>query len=204
MQLKLTYFDFPGGRGETARVALSIGGIAFEDNRVSREQWAAIKAQTPFGAMPVLEVDGRVLSQSNTINRFIGRLVDLYPHDAWQAALCDEIMDAVEDATHKVSVTFFIEDEEERKAKREALAQGPLLIYVKRLGECLQERGGEYFADNRFTIADLKAYYSVRHLRSGVLDHIPADLVDTHAPNLVEHFERVQNHPGVKAYYANR
>lgn len=204
MKLKLTYFDFPGGRGETARVALSIGGVAFEDNRVSREDWLTIKSQTPFGAMPVLEVDGKMLSQSNTINRYIGRLVNLYPEDPWQAALCDEIMDAVEDATHKVSVTFYIQDEEERKVRRQALAEGPLLVYVKRLGACLEERGGEYFADNRFTIADLKVFYSVRHLRSGVLDHIPTDLVDANAPNLVEHFERVQNHPGVKAYYANR
>ena len=32
-KLKLTYFDFHGGRGEPARLALSIGGIAFEDDR---------------------------------------------------------------------------------------------------------------------------------------------------------------------------
>ena len=30
-KLKLTYFDFHGGRGEPARLALAIGGIAFED-----------------------------------------------------------------------------------------------------------------------------------------------------------------------------
>jgi hypothetical protein len=29
-KLKLTYFDFHGGRGEPARLALSIGGIPFE------------------------------------------------------------------------------------------------------------------------------------------------------------------------------
>jgi hypothetical protein len=31
---KLTYFDFHGGRGEPARLALSISGIPFEDDRV--------------------------------------------------------------------------------------------------------------------------------------------------------------------------
>ncbi len=34
-KLKLTYFDFDGGRGEPARLALHIGGIAFEDHRIS-------------------------------------------------------------------------------------------------------------------------------------------------------------------------
>jgi hypothetical protein len=33
-KLKLTYFDFHGGHGEPARLALSIGGIPFEDDRV--------------------------------------------------------------------------------------------------------------------------------------------------------------------------
>ena len=29
-KLKLTYFDFPGGRAEPARLALHLGGIAFD------------------------------------------------------------------------------------------------------------------------------------------------------------------------------
>ena len=39
-QLKLTYFDFNGGRGEPARLALAIGGIAFEDHRFSYAEFA--------------------------------------------------------------------------------------------------------------------------------------------------------------------
>ena len=40
-KLKLTYFDFHGGRGEPARLALSIGGIPFEDDRVAPSDWPA-------------------------------------------------------------------------------------------------------------------------------------------------------------------
>jgi hypothetical protein len=32
--------------------------------------------------------------------------------------------------------------------------------------------------------------------------HVPTELPDRVAPKLVEHFERVKSHPGVKAYYA--
>jgi glutathione S-transferase len=67
-KLKLTYFDFHGGRGEPARLALSIGGIPFEDDRVAPSDWPARKPDTPFGALPVLEVDGQTLAQSNAIN----------------------------------------------------------------------------------------------------------------------------------------
>jgi glutathione S-transferase len=55
----------------------------------------------------VLEVDGQTVAQSNAINRFVGKLADLYPSDPWQAALCDETMEAVEDIATKVGATFF-------------------------------------------------------------------------------------------------
>jgi glutathione S-transferase len=66
----------------------------------------------------------------------------------------------------------------------------------------LEARGGEYFADGRLTIADLKVMVWVRSLRSGILDHVPADLPDKLAPKLVAHLERVDGDPRVQAYYA--
>src|SRR6478735_12085787 len=125
VKLTLTYFDFHGGRGEPARVALSMSGIPFQDDRVLPSEWGSRKAQTPFGALPVLEVDGQVVSQSNAINRYVGKLTDLYPSDPWQAALCDEAMEAVEDITSKVSATFSL-PEDQKKAQRQALADGPI------------------------------------------------------------------------------
>ena len=113
-QIKLTYFDF-GGRAEPARLALSIGGIEFEDCRLSFDEWANFKEQTPFHAIPILEHDGKILTQSNTINRYVGKLTNLYPADPWQAALCDEVMDAVEDILCQIITTFSITDEEEKK-----------------------------------------------------------------------------------------
>jgi glutathione S-transferase len=75
-KLKLAYFDFHGGRGEPARLALSIGGIPFEDDRVAPSDWLARKPDTTVGALPVLEVDGQTLAQSNAINSYVGKLTD--------------------------------------------------------------------------------------------------------------------------------
>jgi prostaglandin-H2 D-isomerase / glutathione transferase len=44
----------------------------------------------------------------------------------------------------------------------------------------------------------------IRWLRSGVLDHIPKDIVDRVAPSLVKHFERVAGHPKIAEYYQAR
>jgi glutathione S-transferase len=199
--IKLSYFDFHGGRGEPARLALAIGGIAFEDVRIPPADWRRLKGETPFGALPVLEVDGQIVTQSNGINRYVGKLADLYPADPWQAALCDEAMDAVEDIGVKIAATFELSDEE-KKVKRKALSEGPITLYLTRLSQQLQARGGRYFAADRLSVADLKVFVWVRHLKSGMLDHIATDLVDRVAPNLVDHLGRIGEHPAIKAHYA--
>ena len=201
--LKLTYFDFHGGRGEPARLALAIGGIAFEDDRVAFADWERRKAETPFGGLPLLEVDGKIVAQSNGINRYVGKLAGLYPADPWQAAVCDEVMDAVEEVVGKITATFDL-PEERKKARRQALVEGPITLYLERLEQRLDANGGRYFAGDRLSVADLKVFVWIRHLASGKLDHIPDDIADRVAPKLVQHCERIRRHPGVVAYYAER
>ena len=200
-KLKLTYFDFHGGRGEPARIALSMGGIPFEDERVKGADWERRKPGTPFGALPLLEEDGEILAQSNAINRYVGRLTNLYPSDPWQAAQCDEIMEAVEDISGKIAATMFISDEQ-KKVQRKTLVEGALPFYLARLQQRLEAHGGRYFAGGKLSVADLKVFVLIRQLKSGVLDHVPADLPDRIAPTLIEHYQRIKNEPGVKAYYA--
>ncbi len=139
------------------RLALSIGGIPFEDDRVPPSDWERRKPNTPFGALPVLEVDGQTLAQSNAINRYVGKLTDLYPTDAWQAALCDEVMEAVEDINTKLAATLFL-PEQQKKTQRKALVDGPLPLYLARLQQRLEAHGGRYFAGARLTVADLKVF----------------------------------------------
>jgi len=202
-KLTLTYFDFDGGRGEPARLALYVGGVPFEDKRIPGKDWPALRDQTPFQAMPVLEVDGKLITQSNTINRYVGKLASLYPRDDWQAALCDEVMDAAEDLGSRIGATMALGDEDKKKA-REALAAGAIPRHLEQLQARLKAGGGEYFVDKRLTVADLKVFGLIRWLRSGALDHIPKDLVDRLAPALVQHAERVLGQPKVAAYYAAR
>lgn len=203
-KLKLIYFDFHGGRGEPARLALHIGGVEFEDQRVVFADWPAIKSQMPYQAVPVLEVDGKLLAQSNSINRFVGKLAGLYPGDPWQAGLCDEIMDAVEDSTQLLVATFSIESENEKKAARQALVDGALRSSFEQLQTRLEQSGRKYFSDSRLTVADLKVFGWIKDLKSGNFDHIPTDLPDRVAPLLMEHFERVNTHPKIVEYYASR
>ena len=178
-------------------------GIAFEDRRIPGKDWPALRDTMSFRALPVLEVDGVSISQSNTINRYLGKLTGLYPRDAWQATLVDEVMDAVEDISTSIGNTMALEGAAKQKA-REALAAGPIPRYLQQLEARLRAGGGEWFVENRLTVADLKCFLWVRWLKSGALDHIPSDIVDRHAPLLAKHFDRVRSQPGIAAYYAAR
>jgi len=200
---KLTYFDFDGGRAEPIRIAFHAAGIDFEDKRISFPEFGEMRQGTRFNSVPVLEIDGAEVTQSNALCRYVGKMAGLYPADDLQALYCDEVLDALEDLSHYIVQTFGLQDEELKQA-REKLVDGWLTVYLRGLDTLLTRGGGEYFADNSMTIADLKAFVQTRALRAGKLDHVPADLVQRLAPGLVEHQERIKSDPRVVAYYATR
>merc|ERR1719210_2105038 len=67
-KLRLTYLDIKGV-AEPVRLALFIGGLPFEDRRVSYEQILEL----PCGQVPVLEIDGEAFAQSMALLRWAGR-----------------------------------------------------------------------------------------------------------------------------------
>ena len=200
---RLTYFDVDGGRGEHVRIAFHAAGIAFEDNRISFQEFGESRSGMRFTCVPVLEIDGEPVTQANALGRYVGRMAGLYPADPLQALYCDEVLGAMEDMTNHIARTMRMTGDELRAA-REELAEGWLVVYLRGTGELLARGGGEYFADQQLTIADLRAMLQTRWLTSGHLDHIPTDLVKRVAPVLVEHQARVESDARVVAYYASR
>ncbi|TKB26196.1 glutathione S-transferase [Desulfopila sp. IMCC35006] len=200
---KLSYFDIDGGRAEPIRIVFHAAGIDFEDNRISFAEFSEMRSGLRFNSVPVLEIDGAQITQSNALSRYIGKMAGLYPADDLQALYCDEVMGALEDLTHYIVRTFGLEGEELRLA-REKLVDGWLSVFLRGLDQLLIRGGGEYFADNRLTVADLRAFVQTRSLCSGILDYVPTDIVQRLAPGLFEHKERINADPRVKAYYATR
>jgi len=200
-QLKITYFDIDGGRAEPARLALHIGGIAFEDYRFPFSEFAEVRKATPLSQVPTLQVNGVQVTQSGAITRYVGKLSGLYPEDAFQALLCDEVMDGVEDASIKLGATFGLTGDDLRKARND-LVTGVFPKYLCWLQNQLESHGGEYFAANRLTVADLKVFVFIRGLNAGYLDHVPTSLVETVAPKLNAHRQRIAELPAVAQYYS--
>ena len=202
-QLKLTYFDFSGGRAEPARLAMHIGGIPFEDDRFAPSDFAEVRKSTPLNQVPTLHVNDVQITQSDAITRYVGKLAGLYPEDAFQALLCDEALGALEDINIKIGATFGLTGDD-LKIARGALATGALPKYLQWLQHQLENHGGEFLADHRLTIADLKAFVILRWLSSGKLDYIPSELVATAAPKLKDYMSRIAKIPAIAQYYSDR
>lgn len=195
---KLTYFDISGSRGEECRLALHLAGIEFEDNRIKRGDWLALKPTTPFGSMPVLELPGKPpLAQCNAILELIGRRHGLHPADDFEAARHLALMEHVEDLRHTLGPTLRIADEAQKRAARQEIATGYLPTWAtfteKQLGE------GPFVGGAKLQVVDLKLYMVVRWIASGTVDHIPATLFDAY-PKLQRVVQAVAAHDGVKAW----
>eukprot|EP00960_Hanusia_phi_P025767 745871-Hanusia_phi.AAC.2 len=84
-KLKLTYFDLEGV-AEKVRLALKVGDVPFEDERVDFASWQSLKPKTPYGQLPLLTVEENApVTQSAGMLRYVGRLTGLYPMDIMKA-----------------------------------------------------------------------------------------------------------------------
>jgi prostaglandin-H2 D-isomerase / glutathione transferase len=197
---KLIYFDAPVSRGEECRLALHIVGVDFEDVRINRKDWPALKPKMPFGALPVLEIPGRpALAQSNAILTFVGREYGLHPLDNFEAARHEATMAHVEDLRTNVSPTVRIADEEEKKKSREALVATYLPSWAERTERQLSV--GPFFAGDKLHVVDIKLYMAVNWFLGGKVDYIPATIFASY-PKLNRVHQSVRDDTRVKAWYA--
>lgn len=51
----------------------------------------------PFGKVPILEIDGKVLNQSTAITRYLAKKAGLAGNDDWESLLIDIAVDNIHD-----------------------------------------------------------------------------------------------------------
>ncbi len=110
---KLIYFN-----AELSRFIFAIfaqAGEKYEDKRVTSEEWAELKPTTPYGSLPVLEVDGKQLAGSQVIARFLGERFGLAGSNDFENADIAGINDVIVDLFQQLA-KFFFEKDEGRKA----------------------------------------------------------------------------------------
>mmetsp|Transcript_5558 Transcript_5558/g.6419 ORF Transcript_5558/g.6419 Transcript_5558/m.6419 type:complete len:222 (+) Transcript_5558:19-684(+) len=198
---KLTYFGIPG-RGESIRLALSIGKVPFTDDRITFPEWKEIKPNTPWGSLPVLTLsDGSCIAQQRAILRFVGKEVGLYPmNDNLAAAKVDEIMDAAEDiGATTMKAGQGLEKNAKEAARKVACEEGGAVYnLLKRIDAVIGGNG--YAVGDSLTIADLYLYTGSCNLVSGLYDGVPVDTLDGFE-NIMQLRRAVRSHAEVCKWY---
>lgn len=191
---RLTYFDMSTSRGEDCRLALHIAGVEFEDRRLQRVEWPALKPETPYGGLPLLEVEGRPpLAQSNVILGYIGRAHGLLPADPWEAARHEGVIAAVEELRVAIGPSSKIQDPEEKRKAREEFAATTMQTWARNISRQIR---GPFVGGAELSVADLKVNTLLRSFAAGTMDYIPADVFAEY-PALLALGKAVDEHPKV-------
>ena len=207
MSIKVVYFPMPG-RAEPIRLALTLGGIKFEDQRLAGEEWGKMKAEVAPKQLPLLQVGDKVFGQSvaqlryaSKISKFEGRA--LYPEDALLALEVDEFVDMLGDMFAPISASFKMAEGAERDAVRsKAVTEGgDSHKWLKVIDAQLGKSKSGYAVGNHLTMADVAVFTFVQPLRSGFVEGVPLTCLDGFK-NIMAHKEKIASIPAVKAYYA--
>uniref|UniRef100_A0A915AGS2 glutathione transferase n=2 Tax=Parascaris univalens TaxID=6257 RepID=A0A915AGS2_PARUN len=199
-QYKLTYFDIRG-LGEGARLIFHQAGVKFEDNRVKFDDWPAFKPKTPFGQLPLLEVDGEVIAQSAAIYRYLGRQFGLAGKTPMEEAQVDSIFDQFKDFMAEIRpafrVIYGIEEGDKEKVVKEIVipARDKHLPFFEKF---LAKSGGQYMVGKSVTWADLVISDSFASW-----DETIPDFLSGH-PQLKKYVEHVRELPNVEKWIAER
>lgn len=165
---KLIYFNMKG-RAELIRFIFAQAGVKYEDERIISEQWPELKQKMPFGVVPVVVENGKQLSGSTTIARYLGEKFGLAGANEFENAEIASIADTINDIGEEVVGVHFEKDEERKKAKIEKLKE----FIPAKLGFLEKRAAGSnkgWLFNSKVTWADLLFYLSSDWILSGNKD----------------------------------
>jgi len=202
MGYKIIYFD-GRGRAEVMRLIFAVAGVDYTDERVDfGPGLAAVKPLAPFGQLPLLEVDGKILCQSNTCARYLAKHFKLAGKTDLEQAQADMIVDCLEDCWKPILVfNFEIKDETKKAEAKKKFLEEQLPQFLTYLENILKKNhgGDKFIVGTELTWADL----ALIHYLFGVeLAEGSAQLAKH--PKLKSLKEKVEALPKVAAWLAKR
>jgi glutathione S-transferase len=198
-QYKLVYF---GGRGraEPARLIFAYAGVNYTDQRLDGAEWGALKPKTPFGQLPILDIDNGkvVLSQSKAIARYLGNEFNLMPKDHIQAGRGDMLVDGYDDVQKHFVPWFQEKDPAKKKEIWSKLEKEHIAPFLTLYEKFLTEGGSTYFLGNSITWADIFIFDALHKTKVS-----SPHLFDNH-PKLTEFVNKIAKEPKISAWLEKR
>jgi len=200
---KLTYFNGKG-LAEISRLLFHAAGVEFVDHRVEQDEWktGVLKAASPWGQMPILEVNGKSFGQSAAIQRYIAREHGLFGSSDLEGLAIDSFYEALLDARTKFQEARFIKDEAEKKVKLAAYFKDVFPVWGTKFTAVLNanNEGKSWLVGSKISLADIALYHQLTYAN---------EIDETHSllnafPALQALMARVAAQPGIAAWLAKR
>ena len=153
--IKLYYLDLYG-KGEIIRSILHYNKVQFEDIRFTRTEWMEKKHNFQFNQIPILEIDGKQLSQSISLARYIAKLYGQYPTDPLEIYQIESIIDFFRDMSVKLTPWIKENDSEKKKIIEEECLKNTLPGIITVLNNILKQNttGSGFFVGKSLSLAD--------------------------------------------------
>ncbi|KAI8798287.1 glutathione S-transferase 7 [Biomphalaria glabrata] len=195
--IKILYFD-ARGRGEISRLVLAAAGQKFEDVRFTRETWPAEKPNTPFGQLPVLEIDGKRYAQSVAISTYLAREFGFYGKTNLDGLQIDQVIQLGVDFWNAATKYFMESDAKKKEELLKNLKDVETPKYLTFFEKLLKDNKTGYFVGSGLTLADLFVYDLMYFLKKQNM------LPSQGFPGLQELYNKVVSNNNIKAYLAQR
>ncbi|KAL3852308.1 hypothetical protein ACJMK2_015967 [Sinanodonta woodiana] len=198
-EYKLHYFN---GRGaaEPARLVFALAGVEYDDVRCEEEDWPTKKPHMPLGALPVLEIDGKMMTQSQAIVRYLAREFGFYGANNMETFRIDEIHEAVVELNRELYKVRAEKDDTKKKEVQQSFVDTIVPKFMNFFERRCTENGGGggYFIDGGMTLADVLVYnitFNMEYYLKLSLDKWPKTMAVC---------KKVENHPKIAAWLKER
>ena len=175
---KLYYFQ---GRGlaELTRWIFIQAGVPYEDVRLSKEEWAEFKSKTPYGGIPVLEIDGKLYGGSGPIQRYIAEQHGLAGFNALENFELSTVYDVTQDLVIRFMMLRFENDDTRKAELKKEVEETHFPKYLGILNKLITDNGSAdgWIYGNKVTYVDLRIAYLtdfVLQISPNALDAYPA------------------------------
>jgi len=199
---KLTYFDVRG-RAESIRMLFAMAGAEYENCVVGQADWPEMKKKVPLGALPILEVDGKLLLQSRGIASYLAREFGFYGANSWETAKVDEVNGLVEDLwLPLVEIMYSSMDKEKKEEQTKAYYEEKFPKFMGFLEETLAKNnnGEGFFVGDKISLADLNYHTSIETIEA---TPFPNKGLEKY-PKLAALKDRISAHEKLAPYLAAR
>ena len=175
---KFKYFPVEA-KGELIRFIFAQAGVDYEDVRIPFDDWPAMKPSTPFGHLPVLEMDDETLTGSGPTARYLAETFGLAGSSPLENVRIAAIKDVQDEVVLKMVRAFFEKDEAKKAEAKADIVNTSIPTYLGYMEKTITSNSGNgWLFGSKVTYVDLNLLLAVDFMKifkeDNLLDDYPA------------------------------